>query len=1041
MYIDYFDHPMQTARNTMSGNNNNGKRDLSAYDMMKRDKEEETAKKFIGYVESYRCKEEDPLADYRYASSFWVSGYKDNPFTGVIPVGAKRLRFSFEYIRIQIGMSGYYNKVIGFPALNHQSHLGMTAHMFDQHEINYIPPNETTRNDQYKFSLLCVMYKKLIGPMLSRCGNAVVYNDFMQLTTLADMAVDMANRDIMAVMYAQVDMFMQTFFGIDFRTTQMLNFEELMDYLRDVLEKGPGVMLRPRPIHLIKGFKKPPTPIREDDEEDAEEDDAFYGGDDDDEFDGDPNPVKVLVLKTMKEVRQKITLDQYIPLSAPSHHLIEWQMPVGEKRKFTVVSLKDNHVKFPMPDLSDISQDEWHKFAVSRFVKRMFTKEKHYFCLMEMIIDEIRRFNASHADEKRRLFPVLLNESDTPRIVDLLVRDGTFIKELYTDKTRIYLDEAWKEQELIVDEVTKLVNEPIFLPRPVEETAAVIARFVEPGKTLTEEQIMSAHTSITKRISFIAGPGGSGKTVVMDVIQKMLRAMYPRQVFLFVSFKNGIVHNMREKIGDGACLSVDPPINENEFMTLDKLIWSGFCRSPHLTPTVVFMEESGQTCGAHMEGLFKAINFKKVTNFIMIGDANQRSPIRAGTPFRSLLRALNKEGFVTRLTKVHRTDAAVLRERQDAILQYNYPQVFEDTDDFSFRLHDMSAANNRMSSYVMTQYAQKMFEQLNTLKEAGIGCEDMMGICPYNDYCEVGNAVAAEFYFGGPDYLRVLPFLASSSDKSKKKPIPFYAVGMRVVFNKTKKMRDNPDDPSSRVWVLYSRGQVGILKSLSDVQRPKSGESPDEYAPIGTAIPNTKDGIPTGFTRHFVVAVGRDKKDEIRLSFDDMQGVRRIVSPANFITGDRAQGDEYEHVIGCFPWGNNLATNDVFYSICSRPKKSLAVIGSKSHLQKMILTPPIMRNWRLDDPGVIIIRPDERGLRAPPPVLQLEAAAFMGEVKTESPLMLTQAPLSPTQSDEAAVNHVFLVNDEFGVVDMSLEDMLMVDQLEVEHKDKKTRID
>jgi len=979
-------------------NNNNTR---SAFDLLQQEADDAKVKRYIGYVDTYSCRDEDPLLDHRYAYTFWLKGYTGGPFMGPVPVGGKRLQFSYAYTG-----AGRANKVIGYPALWHRSHYGMTADMFEHSELNYMSPPDNVRDYKYKFSVLCFAFEKYIGPFLSRVNNQQMYNDYMKMTTLGKMAVEQVNRDIMAVIYAQLDMFMNEFFGFDFRTTQMLDFDELMDYIKDIVLKGPGIMLYPRKIHLIKGLKKnsipQPPPIEGEESEEAE--DAFYGGaDEDDEFDNDPDQTKTLVLKRMgTEVRPKVNTDGFIPLSAPSKDVIEWRPPGHPESKFVIVSYKESHVKFPMPDLSDITPDEWLQFAIMRFIKRAFVRDKHYFVLPETVSDEIRRLNASHEDEKRRLFPVKLVESNAPRIIDRLVSVGTLVREEYKGVKRIYWQDAWDEQELIVSEVTKLVNEPMFIPRPVETTQSVIARFMEPGKVLTQQQIQAVHTAVTSRISIVAGPGGSGKTVVMDVIQKMLRMMYPRMVFLFVSFKNGIVHNMRTKIGDGTPLNAEPVVNENEFRTLDKLIWSGFHRGDLLAPVVVFMEEAGQASGAHMAGLFKAVDFKKVKNFIMIGDANQRSPISAGTPFRSILRAIEKHGFATRLTHVHRTGAVALRKRQDAILQYDSPAVFADTDDESFRMHvDIPASSNRMSSWIMGEYAQKLYAELSEMTETKkIAYQEQMGICPYNDYCELGNVVAAELFFGGPDYLRIIPQLCSGAfGGSKKKFIHFYAVGMRVVFNKTKKTREN-GDPNGRIILLYSRGQVGVITGIMDVDKNTQRVVAD--------LQNTLGELEKPHARRFRVVTGGE---EVKIEdFNEMYSVRRVISPGSFITGDRSQGDEYDHVVACLPWGNNLATNDVLYTICSRPKKSLCMVGSKTHIERMIMTPPPRKNWRLDDPDVIQYIPPaiQKTLPAAPAILMLEAP---------------ETPIEPTQPE-----------DEFGDATFSDEFLDTLDVVENAHK-------
>ena len=273
--------------------------------------------------------------------------------------------------------------------------------------------------------------------------------------------------------------------------------------------------------------------------------------------------------------------------------------------------------------------------------------------------------------------------------------------------------------------------------------------------------------------------------------------------------------------------------------------------------------------------------------------------------------------------------------------------MFSEGVDYSYRLRlEAPNANNRMSQWVMKQYAQIIYSELAAMREQGIDCEDIMGICPYNDYCELANAVAADFFFKGPDYYSVIPELdpyERARRGAKQRLPPFYAVGMRVVFNKTKKRPAEEVKPGESV-IEYARGQVGVITHLIDVEIPRKDQDPDEFCPYTSNVNNTTTPLPKGFRRSFKIKVGRSPyESSVQLDFTDMYSVRQKISPANFITGDRAQGEEYDHVIACFPWGNNLATSDVFYTICSRPKKSLCVIGSRAHMEKMIVATALVQ--------------------------------------------------------------------------------------------------
>ncbi len=230
----------------------------------------------------------------------------------------------------------------------------------------------------------------------------------------------------------------------------------------------------------------------------------------------------------------------------------------------------------------------------------------------------------------------------------------------------------------------------------------------------------------------------------------------------------------------------------------------------------------------------------------------------------------------------------------------------------------------------MTRTADLLYARLLKLDPAAERYDDMVGLCPYNDYCKVANALMTQYYFDD-----TLNLESAFDDIVKKKPGrgEVFHVGMRVVFNENRKIGQDG---------VYARGQVGkVMCILSSAGKRGNFTFPDRNALSDAWMKESKKATSAVGGRDFGSMYVRltDTGEMVRLEFQGSRGLGDV-SVAHFITCDRSQGLEYVYTLVLCPWGNNLATADVLYTMITRPQMVGSLIGQKSHLKKMIETPP-----------------------------------------------------------------------------------------------------
>jgi len=257
-------------------------------------------------------------------------------------------------------------------------------------------------------------------------------------------------------------------------------------------------------------------------------------------------------------------------------------------------------------------------------------------------------------------------------------------------------------------------------------------------------------------------------------------------------------------------------------------------------------------------------------------------------------------------------------------------QPCEDDDSEAFKWIPMDDRRGRMYVDTMTSYAGQLFGTLRRIDPAREKYDKIMGLCPYNDYATLGSVVMTMFYFDA----KASSETAAKDLVARRRPMAMsvFHVGMRVVFEENKKNEEVPGEG------LYSRGQVGkivaILSStstafplprmLENAAGLKREKKTDDIKDDGAVYIELLD---TGLL--VMLECGRAGR-----------GLSSKISHGSFMTANRSQGLEFDYVICMCPWGMNIADRTVIYTMATRPTKSLTLIAPKTHLCKMIETPP-----------------------------------------------------------------------------------------------------
>lgn len=797
----------------------------------------------------------------------------------------------------------------------------------------------------WQFSLASLFLQASAYPAFRAEPDTTIEKEYRAMVDAFRAAIRDNNHDALAVVYAHLNPLMTTYFRMHARVVATLDLAVLLPYIASLYTGGIEAALEPVRIPLWSHAKKHVVQrvAMQQDEGDAENEPAA-ASDEEDLFDpnaamytddGNGKMHEILLLKGPP--RQVFRSSAADPI-APGAIVVDGMC---------MASRNAADIALPFPTKPP-PPGRWAAYAVLSAVARAFSVEGHYFLTVDMLLARMIQANRLIAKapvteqvSRDTIAAVLTHMAGRSTLV--LTRAGAVVRAVTDElvaaemagedvhdrgRLRIYLPMAWQQEAEIADRIGAVAAKPDAPPCEVGAGDPEL-------EGLCDEQVDAVIHAVTRPLTVITGPGGSGKTTVMCAIYAILRARYGSTAeFLFTSFRNGIVMRMAARITGSAAAAADEDAKLS-FMTCDAVVCA-LARGKRRRPAVVFMEEAGQTCGAHVQGLLRAISVEKLRHLIMIGDTRQRAPIRQGTPFAHISRMY--PAHVRALSRIHRTNCAELVARQTAILRGRAVAALAHSDDPSFAWLPVESDGWRMAPLTVRRFGEAVAAALARVDPGASKYESVVGLCAYNDFCAVGDAVIVKHYFDKTMDMDA----AYACVESRRAPLVYK--NMRVVFTKTRK--DNSD---TRDGVgVYSRGQIGYVACIW----------PDRLGAPPAPLPSAVESAAASSLAHVGEITGRAAvfirtadTGEIVLLYcgANGSGLAHKIRGANFVTVDRAQGMEFPHVIAMCAPGTFLADNSVIYVMATRAMHSLTLVGSESHISKMIRTPPEQKTSQLKD--------------------------------------------------------------------------------------------
>jgi len=671
-----------------------------------------------------------------------------------------------------------------------------------------------------------------------------------------------------------------------------------------------------------------------------------------------------------------------------------------------VVSTNPRKVRLPLPDMRRIPEDAW----VAKLL--MTHLESRYHGRMDMCISQASILDMI-GDGMGMNLPADLSLVNVWRVMKEMVCAGK-IAMFDSDTCTVY--RTAKCKDALDDLVTMPETVYVALPNALKhehETFEWLKRHIERryddtehmramgeqlskldtlfnpnGRIarlrLSDEQWRAVCLSVTSPLSLISGPGGTGKTTLIQIIVRILRCAGLTGKILFTAFKNDTVNQTQHAIRS---LDVKEAVHhrlwsaykrENDiFATCDSVAyrwgllrpegsgqdasgrsnsnaagrsnndpesfsgaWTpGGMRAPgqgqrqgqakaqapdyRLDAEVVLFEEASLLSMAHLYHVMKALNPRTLKYVLMIGDDMQLPPLKPGFPFANLIVGIPQ--LAVRLVKGFRTSSEVITANLNAARKC-------DIDAMCF--HDPSNPDDKDGSCFIHmeafgRIAGKHRAQKVVLQTFGAQIEKLLQARD-PDRTRYKSMWAISAYNDVARYASYIYAGYYFGDATPDEKRIEYAYGDKKI-----KPILHVDE---RVVFLrtdkvlgHARGRVGYVTAIFD---HKHESSPAVDAHATTTVQSTAAPLHTHMT-HRSIVVDRHTVVTSRGAF----GFGGILEPAGCITIHRSQGAEYDEVLCLFAPGVNLCNNRVFYTALSRTKEKCHILGSPDHIQKMITTP------------------------------------------------------------------------------------------------------
>lgn len=680
------------------------------------------------------------------------------------------------------------------------------------------------------------------------------------------------------------------------------------------------------------------------DDKDSDDD----GGGDDDESDGDGDDDA--------ETRARAA-EGYASLFQTAREHQQAQAPASRKRRREPINIYDltglpivstdwRKVRLPTPDFSNTTDAEWLRMLVYDRVCRMYSEEG-YHCV------ENEYFRSLVIDMTSERFPAKVTMESIWEAVIAYVADSEFViydmaerkvvdpvplgadgpaTLMRTESLRVALRSVFAHERFVAESFghyqlrgAMQIDMAQTMKAVLETTEVAFAEKSPFGKlTLAPEQWQALVHVLATPVTIMHGPGGTGKSMMMQVMTEALRIQGFLGPFLYTAFKHDSVNQTTDYIRG---MTKDKGYVSGNFQDASYLLLTANYvgvrfQAELLKAEVVFLEEASMLSTSHFYHLLRALDRGTLKRIIIIGDGAQLPAILPGEPLLNLISAM--PGAAVRLKKGFRANTETLTENMNRIRIGEVTTVeFDDPTkaaEGSFFLYskDLERCDGKRRSlpWVMTAHAEMLQWILETRDPDKTRYDDIWAITQFNDIARYASYIINRYYFGDdtPDSMAQKYAISDESARGYKPPLYLDSRAAILV-----------SDPAKG----WARGYIGKIKGIVDH---------DDYH---FAIPNTPALLRS--IKHTNVPCTRAYRSVIMannavLTVGRGKSFMSVLEPASAATVHRVQGLGIKEVICLMMSGVNLQSRRMLYTAISRSIDKCHVIAAGDQLRRMIDT-------------------------------------------------------------------------------------------------------
>ena len=425
--------------------------------------------------------------------------------------------------------------------------------------------------------------------------------------------------------------------------------------------------------------------------------------------------------------------------------------------------------------------------------------------------------------------------------------------------------------------------------------------------TISPDQMKAVQGALDHMICVITGAAGTGKS---SVVGQIIHNLELRGIsYAVCSFTGKAVARIREITKKKNPATMHRLIANSKKNQLDKRSSQFEKDIPLSDYKYVLIDEASMITEELFYDFLQA--YPNIEHLILVGDANQLSPIGWGTLFQQIIKSETVP--VYKLTTNFRVYTAN-GERDGIILNANgmishdiqFPFEFVETNNFS----------------IIEGPIERVYDIIKGCFASGVKSEQIAILTPYNRSLDVLNRTFQSIYNVG----------ARSVSDSRR---VIWMIGDRVMLTE--------NDQEIGVF----NGETGVIRDITNaailVDFGNSGCHEFLLEPTTQGRNNYGQGTAGSYSYRNKPADQVMDGDEGEI--DDERTVKRLIH-AFALTIDKSQGSEWDFVIGFIPEFNSgsfLCRNRI-YTMCTRTKRAFwVVVPDKSLFEITAVRPPSYR--------------------------------------------------------------------------------------------------